>query len=231
MLGDARLLDARSKSDLECAREAYFEELRQHADQRPAELVVDKLPLNMLAAPYLYCLFPHAPLVFVQRHPCDAVLSCFMQSFVANEFMACFLELETAAKFYDAAMRLWTRCRNATPLRVQTIVYEDLVAEPRSTLKPLIEFLGLDWRLAARPSVDSKSSWCDPNPKLQSGCSAPYEGIHRAMKRDSKELSPVLPILMRLGRAASCYFRLTAARCGRSRLLERLRVKEPQLIA
>ena len=32
-------------------------------------------------APMIYSLFPDARVIFAQRHPCDAVLSCFMQSF------------------------------------------------------------------------------------------------------------------------------------------------------
>src|SRR4029079_11038343 len=56
------------------------------------------------------------------------------------------LDIQTAAEFYDAAMRMWMRSRDALSLKVHTVVYEELVAEPEAALRPLIEFLGLEWR-------------------------------------------------------------------------------------
>lgn len=99
----------------------------------------------MLAPHLILAMFPRSPIIFVQRHPCDAVLSGFMQSFTPNLGMANFLDLSDAADFYDAAMTVWTAATATLPLNVRTVVYEDLVQEPEQQLRPLIEFLGLDW--------------------------------------------------------------------------------------
>ncbi len=72
-------------------------------------LIVDKLPLNMLGLPVIHSLFPDARIIFAQRHPCDAVLSGFMQSFTLNDAMACFLTIDGGRRLYDAAMSLFTR--------------------------------------------------------------------------------------------------------------------------
>ena len=111
-----------------------------------AGLAVDKMPLNLLAMPYAHCLFPDAGIVFVQRHPCDAVLSCVMQGFALNDATACFLDLGDAAAAYDAIMTMWLRSRELLPLKVHTLVYERLIAAPEDELRPLVDFLGLEWQ-------------------------------------------------------------------------------------
>src|ERR1044071_1455093 len=95
------------------ARKSYLDKVQAIVGDRQARLVIDKSPLNMLVAPVIHSLFPGAPVIFVQRHPCDAVLSGFMQSFEPNIGMASFLEIEEAAEFYDQVMRVWDASRRA----------------------------------------------------------------------------------------------------------------------
>ena len=196
-LGDMRDLPERSPAELKQARDAYVAQLARHIEPGFPGLVVDKMPLNMLAAPYLFSVFPDAPFIFAQRHPCDAVLSCFMQSFAPNAGMACFLDIHTAAQFYDAAMRMWTRSREALPLKVHTLVYEQLVAEPEAALRPLIDFLGLEWR---DELLDHRST-----ARARAGIGTPsYNQVTQPLsrapsgrwKRYKKQLEPVLPILL-----------------------------------
>jgi predicted Zn-dependent protease len=197
VLGDMLDLPNRSGEELQRGRDAYFEELRRHVGGGFSGLVVDKFPLNMLAAPFLYALFPDARIIFAQRHPCDAVLSCFMQGFALNDSMACFLDIRTAAEYYDAAMRLWTRSKEVLPLRVQTLVYEELVADCEATLRPLIDFLGLEWRaelLDHRATARARTGIGTPsyNQVTQPLSTAPTG----RWKRYEKHLEPVLPILL-----------------------------------
>jgi len=197
VLGDMLDLPARSEAELRRGRDAYFEELRDHVDPAFSGLVVDKLPLNMLAVPYLYSLFPKARFIFAQRHPCDCVLSCFMQGFAMNDSMACFLDIEMAAHYYDAAMSLWTRSKEVVPIAVRTVVYEELVVEPEAQLRPLVDFLGLEWR---EELLDHRAT-----AKARSGIGTPsYNQVTQPLsrapsgrwKRYAKQLEPVLPILL-----------------------------------
>lgn len=196
-LGDIFALPRRTEVELDQARDAYFAELRHHVDPAFSGIVVDKLPLNMLAAPFLYSLFPDAKFIFAQRHPCDAVLSGFMQGFALNDSMACFLDIETAAQYFDAAMRLWTRSKKAMPLDVHTLVYEELIADPERALRPLIDFLGLEWR---GELLDHRAT-----AKARTGIGTPsYNQVTQALsrapsgrwKRYEKQLAPVLPVLL-----------------------------------
>jgi hypothetical protein len=151
----------------------------------------------MLTVPIIHSLFPQARFIFAQRHPCDVVLSCFMQVFVLNFSMASFLDIVDAADFYDVAMTVWTRSCAALPIRVHTVLYEELVADPETTLRPTIEFLGLEWqpelldyrataKSRGRINTPSYNQVTEPLSKVPSGRWRRYE----------KQLAPVLPVLL-----------------------------------
>lgn len=187
----------RSKEELRRARDAYFAEMDAHVDPAFAGLVVDKLPLNMLGAPFIQALFPGAPILFAQRHPCDAVLSAFMQSFVMNDAMASFLTIEDAADLYDAVLSGWAAIRETFRLPVHTVVYEELVADPEAALRPAVEFLGLEWDervLEHRETARTRGAIITPS----------YDQVTEPIntrasgrwKRYGKQLEPVLGVLL-----------------------------------
>jgi tetratricopeptide (TPR) repeat protein len=196
-LGEGLDIARRSRADLERARDAYFAELDRHVPAGFDGVVIDKLPLNMLAPRFIHTMFPDARFIFAQRHPCDSVLSCFMQPFALTDSMACFLELQSAADFYDAAMTLWTRCNEVLPLQVQKLVYEELVADPERSLRPLVDFLGLEWReelLDHRATAKARGTISTPS----------YDQVIQPLNRRAsgrwrryeKQLEPVLPRLL-----------------------------------
>ena len=197
VLGNVAHLPDRSTERLEQARRAYFAELDRHVDRDFDGLIVDKLPLNMLGLPVIHALFPDARIIFAQRHPCDAVLSGFMQSFTLNDAMACFLTIEDAADFYDAAMSLFSAARETFPVPLHTLVYEELVADPETALRPLIGFLGLDWQpelLDHRSTAKARGAIITPSydQVVQPLTSAPSG----RWRRYQRQLEPVLPVLL-----------------------------------
>ncbi len=197
VLGHVAELPSGSPAQLEEARRAYFAELDRHADPSFPGLIVDKLPLNMLGLPVIYSLFPDARVIFAQRHPCDAVLSGFMQSFTLNDAMACFLDIADAADLYDVAMGVFTRARDALPLATHTLVYESLVADPEASMRPLIDFLGLDWRpelLDHRATAKSRGAIITPSyDQVIQPLSKTPSGRWR---RYEEQLAPALPQLL-----------------------------------
>lgn len=108
-------------------------------------LVIDKNPFHSTHAALIHCLRPGSRFIFALRHPCDVVLSCFMQAFGANPVLANFLSLEGSAQTYRRVMDLWLRYRDALPLEVHEVRYEQLVADTRATVRSLLDFLGLEW--------------------------------------------------------------------------------------
>lgn len=179
-------------------RNAYMTELHKQAGDVPeTSLIIDKLPLNIVHAGLIHRVLPSAKFIFAIRHPCDCVLSCFMQNFKLNNPMANFLDLEASAVLYDKVMRLWTVYRDLLKPDVHSLVYEDLVADMEPTVAPLLEFLGLNWddrmheyrqTALARGRINTPS-YNQVTEKLYRRASGRWENYR-------EQLEPVLPLLM-----------------------------------
>ena len=127
------------------ARDAYFETARSLTPLEPGKLLIDKNPLAMNSIPVIRRLFPDARIILALRHPCDVVLSCFVTNFKPNNAMVNFLSLATTAEAYDLSFSYFEKARELLHPAVHTIVYEQLVADGDRELRPLFEFLGLEW--------------------------------------------------------------------------------------
>ncbi|MBV9930200.1 MAG: sulfotransferase [Alphaproteobacteria bacterium] len=195
-LGDFARLPGLDDAEIERLRAVYFAALDAVAPEAGAKTVVDKLPLNILGAPLIHRLFPDARIVLSLRHPCDAVLSGFMQAFEPNDAMANFLALDDAAALYDLVFAFWEKCRAGLPLAVHTLRYEALIAQPETEMRALIGFLGLDWderlldhrRTAAARGTIVTPSYGQVTQPLYARAAGRWER-YRAQLRD------VLPIL------------------------------------
>ena len=99
----------------------------------------------MNGLPFVRRLFPDAKIILALRHPCDVVLSCYITNFRANDGMASFLRLETAAELYDLSFRYFERAAQLFDFPVHSVVYERVVADKEPELKALFDFIGLDW--------------------------------------------------------------------------------------
>ena len=76
-----------------------LEELKKHIEVGKNQIVIDKLPLNILELPLINQIFPEARYILALRHPLDCVLSCWMQNFKLNPAMANMVELERIVDF------------------------------------------------------------------------------------------------------------------------------------
>jgi tetratricopeptide (TPR) repeat protein len=129
-------------------RRDYFSDVATviaNSDALPHRRPVDKNPLNLLRLPMLPHLFPRAQAVLVIRHPCDVVLSCYMQHFGSPAFAVTFETLESCAEMYDRVFGHWLRMRDGLSLPVHLLRYEDLVADTEAEARRLFAFLDLPW--------------------------------------------------------------------------------------
>ena len=126
-------------------RTLYLNAVTKLAQPQPEMLVVDKNPFYSTHAAFIRQLLPGTRFIFALRHPCDVVLSCFMQPFGRNPVLANFTDLDASAQVYRRVMDLWLRYRDALALKVHEWRYEQLVADTRASLQALLEFLGLGW--------------------------------------------------------------------------------------
>lgn len=135
-------LDATQRATL---RARYFERAASRVELRPGQRLVDKNPLNLLRLPVIRRLFPHSPIVLAIRHPCDVVLSCFMQHFRAPDFALLCADLETLATGFRRSFDFWYTHAQMLRPAVLEVRYEELVSNFDSGARALADFLQLPW--------------------------------------------------------------------------------------
>lgn len=126
-------------------RRRYRQEVRRHLGGEPAGRVVDKMPLNTIDAGLILRLFPDAQFILALRHPCDVILSGFMQAFKPNAAMVHFGSLAGAASFYAQVMALWQQYVRVLAPRVLPVRYEDLIGDLPGETRRILSFLDLPW--------------------------------------------------------------------------------------
>ncbi len=143
--GQIESLPELGQAAIDEARRLYWAEAARHVPDRSSALLVDKFPFGLVGAAHIHRLFPDAPILFVERHPCDVVISCYFTRFAPIDAAAAFLDVIDTARLYDSMMRFWTRCTELLPLRVHSVQYERLIENPGEQLRAVAEFLDLDW--------------------------------------------------------------------------------------
>ncbi|WPZ35470.1 sulfotransferase [Thalassobaculum sp. OXR-137] len=151
MIADLTLSAHRYPVDLPALKEPEIEELRRHYRVRLARhtrrtdtrYTVDKMPLNMAHVALIRRVFPGARFILALRHPCDVVLSCFMQNFVLNDWMAAFSSLDGAAALYRATFTAWESYCRAVETPALAVRYEDVVADLEREARRITDFLDL----------------------------------------------------------------------------------------
>ena len=177
-------------------RKTYFDVVDQELELRSDTILVEKMPLDTVDIGLILRLFPDAKFIVSLRHPCDCVLSGFMQNFKMNDAMANFLDLEAAASFYKHVMKLLWQYEDVFDLkgRIHFVKYEDLISDFQGQAAQTLKFLGLDWH-------DSVAKY-DEHARERGTLATPsYQGVTQKIYDSSKErwrnyaewMAPVLP--------------------------------------
>jgi hypothetical protein len=165
---------------------------------------VDKNPLNMLCLPMIMRLFPEARIILCLRHPCDVLLSCYMQPFRSPAFMVLCSSLERLARGYVDAFEHWFRHVEVFAPRVLEWRYESVVSRFDEHLARLGQFLQLeDSSPMARFAEHAQAKGYISTPSY----AQVTEGIHRkavnrwhAYRDKFETVLPILqPMMERLG--------------------------------
>lgn len=130
---------------IEEARKVYFDIHKQEEDWEDKKYIVDKSPTTSANAMMVHRLFPNAKFIFMQRHPCDVIFSCFMQKFRPNGQLIQFYNLERAARYYALVMDCWEHYKTILPLKYHITRYETLVEDFEEEIKKVIAFTGAEW--------------------------------------------------------------------------------------
>lgn len=133
-----------SQRDCDELRKGYLVMACGKVPRRWDARLVDKNPLNMMWLPLIHRMYPHAKFIFALRHPCDVILSCYMQNFRAPVLAVAGRSLEQLARTYVAAMQNWLYHVELFKPDVFVSRYEDLVADTPAQTGRIAEFLGIE---------------------------------------------------------------------------------------
>lgn len=133
-----------SQRDCDELRMGYLTFACSKVPRRWNAQLVDKNPMNMMWLPLVHRLFPSAKYVFALRHPCDVLLSNYMQNFMAGTLGAACADLKTLATVYVEAMQYWLHHVEQFKPAVFVSRYEDLVARPAEQAQKIASHLGLE---------------------------------------------------------------------------------------
>jgi hypothetical protein len=126
-------------------RAAYRQRAAECLGTLDGRILLDKTALNTLNLGLIRAIFPRAHIVFALRDPRDVLLSCFMQAFAPTPLTAQFLDWMAGARFYAAVMNHWQALGASVQAPLSVVRYEQLVADPRGALAPVLEALNLAW--------------------------------------------------------------------------------------
>jgi tetratricopeptide (TPR) repeat protein len=131
-----------SGSDLSDIRADYWDAVRNRVRLAPDRRLVDKNPMNMVLLPIIRRLFPNAPIILAIRHPCDTVLSCFLQHF-PSDLALLGRDLPALARSYSRAFGFWDSQWSLLRPETHELKYEHLIANCATELDRLCAFLQL----------------------------------------------------------------------------------------
>ncbi|HEY6924844.1 MAG TPA: sulfotransferase [Steroidobacteraceae bacterium] len=126
-------------------RALYWGLVRKKTALRPDQRLVDKYPVNMTLLPLIRRLFPRARIILAIRHPCDTLLSCFLQDFRSPELALLCGDLATLANAYTRVFNFWYSQWPLLSPASYELRYEQLTADFTTEVHKLAEFLQLPW--------------------------------------------------------------------------------------
>jgi tetratricopeptide (TPR) repeat protein len=130
---------------LAAIRAKYWQRVGTRVTLRPGSRLVDKNPFNLLRLAVIRRLFPNARVLVTVRHPCDVILSCFMQHFRAADFALLCRTLPSLATGFCRTFDFWFRELAVLQPAARDVRYETLVVNFESEMRSIAKFLELPW--------------------------------------------------------------------------------------
>jgi hypothetical protein len=120
----------------------YADALAQYGG--PDRVVIDKMPENFKLVGLAAVLMPNLKVIHLRRDPRDVCFSIWKIQF-DNEGHAYGNRFEDLAHYYRVHEELIAHWKALFPGLIRTVRYEDLVADPETEGRGLVEHCGLDW--------------------------------------------------------------------------------------
>lgn len=104
---------------------------------------IDKLPFNFRYCGLIHKALPRAKIIHLTRDPMDTCYAVYKTSFVNLYHFS--YQLDELAEFYVAYRRTMDHWRTVLPDVIYDVSYEQLVSDPESESRRLLEWCGLPW--------------------------------------------------------------------------------------
>lgn len=105
--------------------------------------IVDKMPHNFETIGLIALLLPNARIIHCRRDAIDNCVSCFTTNF--NKHHGYNADMQTLGLYYREYDRLMRHWNAVLPGRIHEVRYEDVIADPDTESRRLIDCLGLPW--------------------------------------------------------------------------------------
>ena len=106
--------------------------------------ITDKSIMTYRRMGLLKAAMPNCKFIIVRRDPCDNLLSIYRNRFVDNTHLYAY-NLEDLGAYYKQFVRIIDFWRNKMPEGFMEINYEDLINNPETYARTLIDYCKLDW--------------------------------------------------------------------------------------
>jgi Flp pilus assembly protein TadD len=189
-------LSGLSAEQLNGVRAKYWERVRRKVTLQPGQRLVDKNPLNILRLPVIRRLFPKAPVILAIRHPCDVILSCYMQHFRAPDFAILCSDFQALAVGFRRTFDFWYEQKELLEPRSMELRYETFTRLFQEQIREILEFLELPWNDAVlRPQETARDKKFISTPSYSQVIQPVSSKAVGRWHSYEKDLSKVLPII------------------------------------
>jgi tetratricopeptide (TPR) repeat protein len=140
------------KAQLQALAQRYLLRTQAHRPlNRPR--FVDKMLGNFSHLALVRLMFPNARIIEARRHPMACAFSCFKQLFARG--MNYSYEQSELGRYYRDYAELMAHMESVLPGGLYRVHYEQLIADPETEVRRLLEYCGLPWDEACLKFYDN----------------------------------------------------------------------------
>ena len=130
------------KDNLKKIGEEYIAKMKDISNN--SERTTDKLPINFLHVGFIKLILPKSKIIHCYRNPKDNCLSIYKTHFISGKVKFAY-QLDEMVEYYNLYRDLMNHWNNLLPNFIFNIKYENLVNNPESEIKNLVENCNLNW--------------------------------------------------------------------------------------
>ncbi len=137
---------------LQSLGEKYIADTRMHRQDAP--FFIDKMPNNFRHIGLIKLILPNAKIIDARREPMAGCFSGFKQLFAEGQEFT--YGLEQIGRYYHDYVHLMRHWDEVLPGAVLRVQYEDVVADPETLVRRMLDYLGLPFEEACLAFHTSK---------------------------------------------------------------------------